>query len=392
MIEYFADLHVHIGRTSRGEAVKVSASPSLTFEKILREAGFRKGIDAVGIVDCASPGVLADIETMIEVGEVTPQTGGGLRYKDRLTLFLGVELEVQAGEGMAHYLCYLPHLENARWFSKKLSSHVTNIQLSSQRARLTSSQLLKLTLDAEGFFVVAHAFTPHKGYFGNCARRLSDVFSSQETEIICSIELGLSANTSMASRLIELDSKTFISNSDAHSAAKIAREYNRVRARDMSFKALAEALCQQSGGIVANYGLDPRLGKYHRTFCNVCLQKIPLTSDRRCPECGGNNIVVGVADRLEEIADRPEKSNPPTKRPPYICQVPLEFVPGVGPRTLDRLIEAFGSEMNVLHQARWDDLCEVVDEPVARRIIEARKGKLSLSEGAGGKYGRVADE
>ena len=30
----YADLHIHIGRTSRGEAVKISGSRDLTFENI----------------------------------------------------------------------------------------------------------------------------------------------------------------------------------------------------------------------------------------------------------------------------------------------------------------------------------------------------------------------
>ena len=49
---YVCDLHVHIGRASNGQAVKITASRDLTFENIAREAAERKGIDVVGVVDC----------------------------------------------------------------------------------------------------------------------------------------------------------------------------------------------------------------------------------------------------------------------------------------------------------------------------------------------------
>jgi len=388
MIEYFADLHIHIGRTRRGAPVKVTASATLTFENILREALTRKGIDAVGIVDAASPAVLEEIAELMDAGELHPQEGGGLLYRRRLAVFLAAEVGVEVGRGEAHFIAYLPDYPSAVEFSRGLSRFVTNVRLSSQKARFTGSDLVGLTRACGGFLVPAHAFTPHKGYYGKSADRLSDCFSPHELEAMPAVELGLSSDTRMASRITELDRFTFVSNSDAHSLAKIAREYNRIRAENLSFAALAAALRGKVGGVVANYGLDPRLGKYHRTFCPDCGEHIPLLRQRRCPRCGGRAIVVGVADRLEEVADRPA-DHAPRDRPPYIHQVPLEYVPGVGRRALERLIEAFGSEMRVLHGASEVELSRIVPERVARMIVAAREGRLQLLEGGGGRYGRV---
>lgn len=388
MIEYFADLHIHIGRTKRGAAVKVTGSERLTLENILKEALTRKGLDAVGIVDCASPAVLEEIEELVDAGELVPQEGGGLLYRGRLALFLAAEIGIEVGRGEAHFIAYLPDLPSAASFSRELAPFVTNVRLSSQKARCTAAEFVSLVRAFGGFVVPAHAFTPHKGYYGKSADRLSDCFGEKERESIPAVELGLSSDTLMASRISELDGFTFLSNSDAHSLQKIAREYNRIRAKDLSFSALLRALRGEEGGVVANYGLDPRLGKYHRTYCPSCDAIIPLLPERRCPRCLTDGIVVGVSDRLDEVADRPV-GFVPAKRPPYVHQIPLEYVPGVGRRALDQLIEAFGSEMNVLHRAREEELARVVPEPVARAIVAAREGRLHVLEGGGGRYGRI---
>ena len=58
MKHYFSDMHIHIGATSEGRPVKITASKSLVFESIVKESLSRKGMDMIGVVDRASPGVL----------------------------------------------------------------------------------------------------------------------------------------------------------------------------------------------------------------------------------------------------------------------------------------------------------------------------------------------
>ena len=55
MYEVFADLHVHIGRSEKGKPIKITAAKSLNFANIAKECAERKGINIVGIIDCASP-------------------------------------------------------------------------------------------------------------------------------------------------------------------------------------------------------------------------------------------------------------------------------------------------------------------------------------------------
>jgi len=69
MYEIFADLHVHIGRSKNNKQIKITAAKSLNFFNIAKECVERKGINVVGIIDCASPYVIEDIEEFISTGE-----------------------------------------------------------------------------------------------------------------------------------------------------------------------------------------------------------------------------------------------------------------------------------------------------------------------------------
>ncbi|MDP2908308.1 MAG: hypothetical protein Q8N77_00725, partial [Nanoarchaeota archaeon] len=57
--------------------------------------------------------------------------------------------------------------------------------------------------------------------------------------------------------------------------------------------------------------------------------------------------------------------------------------------TYNRLIEKFGSEMNVLLDASFEELKKVADEKIAKAIVELRDGKVDISPGFDGVYGKV---
>ncbi len=195
----------------------------------------------------------------------------------------------------------------------------------------------------------------------------------------------------MADTISELETRTFLTNSDAHSLPKIAREYNKMEVEDISFKEVVKALKNEDGRrIVANYGLDPKLGKYHRTYCDDCEKSIETKEPVEvCPMCGGKNVTFGVFDRIELIKDKKETKSPKT-RPPYIYQIPLGFIPGVGGKTIDKLLNTFETEMNILHKLSKDDLEMVVGEKIATNIDNARNGNCYVAIGGGGVYGKVS--
>jgi len=392
MHNFFVDLHIHIGRSSRGRPVKITAARGLTFANIVEECVSRKGIQVIGIVDCASPVVLEDINGMMKEGQMVELPGGGLSYRDKVTVILGAEVETPAGEGTAHNLCYFPRLEQLTAFSGIMDRYIKNLNLSSQRARLDMQELWEIVDEHGGILIPAHAFTPHKGVYGNCVAKLAEALKPQAVEAIPAVELGLSADTDFADMFTELAGKSFVTNSDAHSLPKIGREYNIIKMAEPSFNELVKALRREGGRQVAgNYGLHPRLGKYHRTHCLDCdaiAQNPPPTLS--CPVCGSSKVVMGVLDRIYQVRDR-EQTIHPAHRPPYHYQVPLQFLPKVGARTIDKLIEHFGSEMAVLHFAPPDELAGVAGKAVSEVIVAAREGRLNLADGGGGRYGRVVN-
>ena len=385
------DLHVHIGRSNSGTPVKITASRDLTFANIARECKYRKGIDLVGIVDCASPEVIDDISQLINSGEMKPLKEGGLIYQDKVTIILGSEIETkEKSGGYSHQIAYFPYFEDIKEFSKALSRLVTNVSLSSQNCKISAQEAFQIINRIGGILIPAHAFTPHKSIYGNCVKRLREMFSKSTLKKIPAIELGLSADTEIADQLKELAQFTFLTNSDAHSLPKIGREYNIIELEKANFKEMLLALQRKDERkITANYGLDPKLGKYHRTFCEIC--NYTTTSNPpvyKCEKCGSDKIVKGVFDRIVEIGDYQQSFSPP-HRPSYFHQVPLEFVPGVGKKTLDKLFSYFGTEMNILHKASYQEISQVVGFEIAQDIILARKGLLKLSPGGGGRYGKV---
>jgi uncharacterized protein (TIGR00375 family) len=171
---------------------------------------------------------------------------------------------------------------------------------------------------------------------------------------------------------------------------KIAREYNKLLLEDINFEEVVKALKNEDGRkVLANYGLDPKLGKYHRTYCDDCQNVIETTYPIEvCLKCGSKKITFGVLDRIELIKDK-EVSKSPENRPQYIYQIPLTFIPGVGPKAIDKLLKTFGTEMNILHRISKDDIEAIVGEKIANNIINAVKGNIKIESGGGGVYGKL---
>ncbi|MGE5542271.1 MAG: TIGR00375 family protein, partial [Bacillota bacterium] len=337
MNAYYADLHIHLGRDGEGHPVKIAASSDLTVSGVIEECSTRKGIHIAGIVDCHSPGVIRDLERLVAGGRACELSGGGIwvpgpgaESTAGVTVIPASEVELTANGGRFHLIAYLPSTGAARGFSSWLEPRVTNLSLSSQKCRADPDEVVESVRRLGGFCVPAHVFTPHRGVLGCCADRLASVFAPSSLDSIPAVELGLSADTDMADTIDEMALYTFLSNSDAHSKGTIGRECNLLLMDSPGFCEL-ECSLRRTGSrrVGANYGLDPRLGKYHRTFCMECGRPALGGEAALCPTCGSPRVVRGVWDRVRRIASYDHPVHP-AHRPPYVHQVPLSFIPGVG--------------------------------------------------------------
>lgn len=384
MNSYYTDLHIHIGRTKSRKPVKITASRNLTLTAIIEYASKQKGLDMIGIIDCHSPEVISEMEELIAQGKMLELADGGVRMEG-ITIILGSELEIYDSfcKGPIHVLCYLPTLAKMKEFSNWISHHMKNVTLSSQRLYISGKELQYKVKELNGLFVPAHVFTPFKSLYGSGVNRsFKEVL---DEKMIDGIELGLSSDTEMADQIRELHSFSFITNSDAHSLEKMAREYQVMEMEDASFAEFAKVLHQEEGRkIIANYGLDPKLGKYHETVCMKCYSPFSEATGI-CTECGSHKWVKGVAARISDLKDAASAPS----RPPYIHQIPLEYIPGLGKKTLQKLLDYFSTEMQIIHEAPYEKLVEVVPKKVADYIVAARTGMVDLQVGGGGKYGKV---
>src|SRR5699024_5681065 len=153
-----------------------------------------------------------------------------------------------------------------------------------------------------------------------------------------------------------------------------------------SFTEFSLALANEQGRkITRHFGLHPLLGKYYHTVCATCGQKVPKTAER-CTNCHSEKIIKGVKDRIKELANDKERKG---VRPPYIYQVPLEYLPGLGPKTIERLLDHFQTEMNIIHHVPYEHLIEVIRHDLADYIMQMRSGTLQIDAGGGGVYGKV---
>lgn len=383
----FADLHIHVGRDKFHRPVKITGGKSLTVTNILKEASRNKGLQMIGIVDCHVPTVQQELQDLMDDGQAQEKTDGGIQFEE-VTLILGSEIEIYDAQckGPIHVLCFFPTLEKMKQFTAWLRHRMNNINLSSQRYYGEGRALQHYVKQLNGLFIPAHIFTPFKSLYGKgVIKSLSEVFDSN---LIDAMELGLSADTSMADQITELHPYTYLSNSDAHSLSKIAREYQKIAVKQASFTELADALKQQNQRrIVANYGMNPKLGKYYRTVCQHCFN--PSENKQVCSVCGSSHIIRGVFDRILSLQDNKKKAA--NNRPAYVHQVPLEYIKGLGPATYQKLLQAFSTEMTIIHHTPYENLKEVASESIANQILQMRNGLQRVRAGGGGKYGKLLD-
>ena len=226
------------------------------------------------------------------------------------------------------------------------------------------------------------------------------------------MSFGLSADTEYADRIRELAGKKFLTNSDAHSLPKIAREYNTFEMDNISFESFKKVLgyenqiqnddnnevdinkvnknIERDSGIetkklnyiVCNNGMYSRLGKYNKTYCDMC-ESVSEIADGKCKKCGSKKIVKGVEDRILEIADG--ESISPKGRPKYNYSVPLEYIPKLGKKTKEKMLDLYDTEMNILNKVSIENIEKNFGKDIARNIETARKGEIVIKRG-GGRY------
>jgi len=375
------DLHIH-------SKYSAATSSKMDFATIAREAA-KKGIKIVATGDCLHPRWMAEVRKL-------PQRDG-LFWLGETAFVLTCEVE---DSSRVHHLMIVPDPSKASELAEAFSGRATSLDGDGRPTlRMSPPEIADLALEAGCLIGPSHAFTPWTGMYAHYSS-LVECYKDRADQIPY-VELGLSADSDYADRISELEERTFLSNSDAHSPwpNRLGREFNQMEMKELSFQDLKDAILRKDGcRPTLNVGFYPDEGKYNRTACIRCYRFYSPEEMRerrgRC-ECGGL-IKLGVRDRVEMLADRPMPMHP-DHRPPYLHLIPLAEiiamalgVKGVYSAKVQKIWNELvkgSSEIEVLVEADLSDLPG--DEKVIDAIGAFRSKEVLVEPGGGGKYGRV---
>ncbi len=273
---------------------------------------------------------------------------------------------------------------------------------------ITGSQLVEEVVEfGEDCLVIpAHIWTPWFSLFGDRGgvNRIEECYEDQ-TPHIYALETGLSSDPPMNWRVSALDPFTLISNSDSHSPSpwRLGREANIIEVQNISYHDIVRAImCGKEK--VKTIEVDPAYGKYHWTGHRNCGVSFPPDEAIRlrgiCPVCG-KKMTKGVAERVEELADRSEGAFP-EKKQSFMIILPLSDIIatylGKDPfyaevqKNYWEILKNFRDEFQVLLEVPVDELERVCGKELSKMIMLNREGRVKIVPGYDGVYGRLEFE
>lgn len=414
-----ADLQLH-SRFSR------AVSQQMTIPNIAMWAK-RKGIRLVATGDWTHPLWFREIERDLEEmgnGLLRLRTQNAELNDPKNPLFLlATEVSCIYSQGgkvrRVHTLVWVPSIDSARKIGQEMTRRGCNL-LSDGRPiiGLTSIQVaeLVLSIEREALIIPAHAWTPWFSVYGSLGGfdSLEEAFGPFAKNIYA-VETGLSSNPAMNWRIKELDTRSIVSFSDAHSGPKLGREATVFDLPELNYESVYQAIRQKGPSKIA-YTLEfyPEEGKYHYSghrSCNIRLSpEETAKKGTTCPVCG-KPLTQGVMQRVSELAGRSEEDLRLTKRdnmtmsqtfpnrPPFVMLVPLQEIlseaigsPVTSPKVqmpYGRLVDALGGEFSVLLTAAASDIAKIAGERVAAGIAKVRQGDIVIDPGYDGVFGVV---
>lgn len=397
-MKFAADLHIH-SKYSRATSERMNLESLDTWAQ-------NKGIKVMGTGDFTHPAWFGELKE-----KLIPACPGlfALKNEGSGTLFiLTAEIScIYSKQGRVrkiHIVVLAPSIETAQKINVRLGC-IGNLSADGRPIlRLDALELAKIVFDVspDCLVVPAHAMTPWFGIFGSKSGfdSLEGCFGDY-AKYIYAIETGLSADPAMLWRIPDGRRVCLISNSDAHSPEKIGREVN-VFNCGLDYFEMAKAIKEKDPQkFLYTVEFFPEEGKYHFDGHRACGVSLPpqesAKTNNLCPKCG-KPLTIGVLNRVQELADKPEGFKPDNAIP-YKSLVPLSEiiadVLGVAISSVkvkneyEKLIKAFGSEFSTLLGTEAGELKGAVAPEIAQGIIDARKGRVELVPGYDGIFGKV---
>ncbi|MDP2940444.1 MAG: endonuclease Q family protein [Candidatus Omnitrophota bacterium] len=394
-MQFIADFHIH-SKYSRATSRDMDIDHLTQWAKL-------KEISLLGTGDFTHHLWLEELKSKLE------PMGNGLFIKDGVYFMLTTELSSiysKNGRGYRiHNLIFAPDFKTVDKINHTLFSLGANLASDGRPiVGLDAKEIAKIVFDISEDCVIVpgHIWTPWFSLFGSKSGfdKIEDCFE-EFTPKIFALETGLSSDPAMNWRWSKLDRFSLISNSDSHSPSKIGREANVFDCK-LDYKEIIDALKKKDKKkFLYTIEFFPAEGKYHfdgHRLCNVRLSpKESKQNKNLCPKCK-KPLTIGVMNRLEELADRPE-GFVPENAIPFKNFIPLDEIiaesKGLGKASqaveneYHRIVSKFGTEFEVIAKASKEELLKAISPRTVEGIIRAREGRVEILPGYDGEYGTI---
>ncbi|MBI3572896.1 MAG: DNA helicase UvrD [Candidatus Kerfeldbacteria bacterium] len=400
-----ADLEIH-SRFARAVSPDMNVATMETW-------GMKKGVEVIGTGDFTHPEWFAELKAGLE--DAAPGLYKQKGSSSSIRFVLSAEVSCIFGRLGAtrriHILLYAPSFAVAEKINAYLSL-IGNLKADGRPILgMDVKDVVKVAMDAspDCLVIPAHVWTPWFGMYGSKSgfNSINECFEDF-AKYVPAVETGLSSDPPMNWRLSELDTKSIVSFSDAHSAPNIGRECTILELASLSYQNIAEAIkipfpkTTDPNRIVMTVEFFPEEGMYHWDgHRDHNIRWSPAETKQHngiCTVCG-KPVTVGVMNRVEVLADRPAEYQP-TGRPGYQRMVPLaEIISdaiGVGKlskavgKIYDLLIEKVGSEFKILLESPLEEIAAASKPDIADGVDRVRRGELNILPGYDGVYGSIS--
>jgi len=436
-MQIIADLQLH-SKYSR------AVSQKMDLEEIAHWSA-KKGINLVATGDWTHPMWIREIKARLK------ETSAGIYCLDenktdlpssaKVNFLLSTEISSiysQGGKGRrVHNLIFSPSIETCDKIIKELRRRGANLMSDGRPiVGISSKDLLEmvLTIDKNVLFIPAHCWTPWFSLYGSKSGfdSIEECFGELANNIYA-VETGLSSDPIMNWQIKDLDNRSIVSFSDAHSGPKLGREATvfvnnnlpagrqgqRLTINNFSFQDITDAIKQiPDSQLKIGYTIEffPEEGKYHWSGHRVCNVKYNPRQVREkgiiCPVCH-NPLTIGVENRVMDLSYQTLGesdlilatngsgvtfvSDKNKRRKPFVSLVPLlEILTETNNgshikalREYERLTSTFASEFDILLKKSPDEIEKNSGSALRRAVEIIRSRKVFVDPGYDGVFGIV---
>lgn len=425
-MQFVADLHIH-SKYSR------AVSPKMNLFEIAKYAT-KKGIQIVSTGDWTHPLWFKHLsENLVNSNEGLYTLKGfpNVRY------ILTTEISSIYSQGdkvrRIHNLVLSPSLETCEKVIKKLKSMGANLMSDGRPiVGITSKNLIELLLeiDPKITLIPCHIWTPWFSLYGSRSGfdSIEECYGKENSKYIYGIETGLSSDPVMNWQIKELETRSILSSSDAHSGPKLGREAtvfvrqnpnSSIQITQITYLDVIEAIKQNPNSpLKIGYTIEffPEEGKYHwsgHRACNIRYDAFEVKEKGEiCPVCK-KSLTIGVENRVFDLSSKKIMRNdlhllknkydltfvydPDKKRKPFVSIVPLlevltEIHNGSPTKALTQyevLTLTFASEFDILLKKTYDDIEKFGGTQLRNAIAIMRNRKVFVDPGYDGVFGIV---